>query len=319
MILLHLSDVLSADGRAREAEPFAARSVALLEELSGPPGGGSLVVRDRLAGALDRLAGLRMDPAVGRATDAEPLLRRSIACREAILVERTATAEDIAAMAEARGRLGAVLAARGAVAEARRVLEAAAAGAPSAAKAAAWLMRSVALAARDEALSADARAEAIRDDAERAMEALRRSTEAGDDPVAPYLLAWWLTACPAAELRDPPEAIKLSREILRRSPASWVAWATLGAAEYRADDPDEAVAALERAAELHGGDLVHYGFFLAMAYHRIDDPERAREAFDRADRRTRGHADDDEVRRLRDEAAALLAPAGHARGPGRGG
>jgi hypothetical protein len=43
-----------------------------------------------------------------------------------------------------------------------------------------------------------------------------------------------------------------------------------------------------------------------MAYHRLDEPGRAREAFDRADRRTRGHAGDDEVGRLRSEAAELL-------------
>jgi tetratricopeptide (TPR) repeat protein len=145
----------------------------------------------------------------------------------------------------------------------------------------------------------------MRDDAGRACESLRRAVEAGDDPVAPYLIAWFFTACPVAELRDPAEAIRITRGILARAPRSWAAWASLGAAQYRADDPDEAVAALEHAAELNHGDLVHFGFFLAMAYHQLGNPGRAKEAFDRADRRIRG-VRDDEVLRLRAEAAGLL-------------
>ena len=102
-----------------------------------------------------------------------------------------------------------------------------------------------------------------------------------------------------AELRDPPEAIRISRGILERAPGSWVAWAGLGAAQYRSDDPHEAVVALEQAAELNRGDLVHYGFFLAMAHRQLGDSERAKQEFDRADRRIRGLPRDDEVLRLR--------------------
>ena len=130
-------------------------------------------------------------------------------------------------------------------------------------------------------------------------ESLRRAVEAGVDPVAPYLLAWFLTSCPVADLRDPSEAIRISRGILERAPGSWVAWAGLGAAQYRSDDPHEAVTALEQAAELNHGDLVHYGFFLAMARHQLGDSERAKEEFNRADRRIRGLPRDDEVLRLR--------------------
>src|SRR5262249_15747682 len=139
----------------------------------------------------------------------------------------------------------------------------------------------------------------------RARETLRRAVEAGDDPAAPYFLAWFLTTCPVAELRDPPEAIRIAHGIIDRAPGSWVAWATLGAAQYRDHSPRDAVIALEHAAELNRGDLMHYGFFLAMAYHRLEEADRARECFDRADRRLQGIRDE-EILRLRAEAARFL-------------
>src|SRR5262249_34490238 len=159
---------------------------------------------------------------------------------------------------------GALLAARGVLSEARRALEKAAADEPAASTAATHLMRCADLAERDETLTSEARARAVRDYAVRARDSLRRAVDAGDDPAAPYFLAWFLTACPVAELRDPPEAVRVARGILAQAPGNWVAWATLGAAHYRADSPRDAVAALEHAAELNRGDLLHYGFFLAM-------------------------------------------------------
>ena len=149
---------------------------------------------------------------------------------------------------------------------------------------------------------------------ESARDLLRRAVAAGDDPAAPYFLAWFLTAGPAVELRDPSEAIRIARGLLERTPGSWVAWATLGAAQYRADSPRDAVTALEHAAELNHGDLMHYGFFLAMAHHQLDDTDRARACFDRADRRLQDASRDEEVVRLRAEAAELLGLANASRG-----
>ena len=262
--------------------------MALFEELVGRPPPAPPAVRRRLVWALDRLSELLLSPAVGRPADAEPVLRRAVERREALIAEGAGEPADRAAMAAARGRLGALLAARGELAEARRTLEKAAEGESSPATAATYLLRCVDLAARDETLSSEARAGRCATPPAGRCESLRRAVEAGVDPVAPYLLAWFLTTCPVADLRDPPEAIRISRGILERAPGSWVAWASLGAAQYRADDPHEAVAALEQAAELNHGDLLHYGFFLAMAHHQLGDSERAKEEFDRADRRHPG-------------------------------
>src|SRR5262249_21911932 len=161
-----------------------------------------------------RLAELLRSPGVGRPADAEPILRRAIERRETLIAEGAGEPADRAAMVAARGRLGAILAARGELAEARRMLETAAEGGSSPPTAAAPLLRWAARAARDETLSSEARERAMRDDAGRARESLRRAVEAGDDPVAPCLLAWFFTTCPVADFRDPPEAIRIARGIL---------------------------------------------------------------------------------------------------------
>jgi serine/threonine protein kinase len=185
LTLLDLVDVLTADGRPGEAEPFAARSAALYEELTRQAPPGSAGHRRRLVWALDRLSGLLLSPAVARTADAESVLRRSVDCREALIAEGAGEPADRAAIAAARGRLGALLAARGESAEARRTLEQAAEGESSPTTAATYLLRCVDLAARDESLSSEARAKAMRDDAGRAHESLRRAVPPG---LVPHLV-----------------------------------------------------------------------------------------------------------------------------------
>ncbi len=304
LTLVDLAEVLAAAGRPHDARPLAERSVMLSEELVGQAPPGSLDLRRQLVRALDRLAELL--PAAGRPADAEPVLRRAVELREAMAAEGHAEPADRAVIASAQSRLGALLAARGDLAAARRALEQAAENQPLASIAATDLTRCADLAARDESLSSEARAWAMHDYAGRARERLRRAVEAGDDPAAPYFLAWFLTTCPAVDLRDPHEAVRIARGLLARAPGSWVAWAILGAAQYRADSPHDAVTALEHAAELNRGDLLYYGFFLAMAHHQLDDRDRARDCFDRTDRRLQGIPRDEEVLRIRAEAAELL-------------
>ena len=302
--LLGLADVLATAGRPADARPLAERAVVLSEELASQSPPGSAGIRRQLIRALDRLAELL--PATGRPADAEPVLRRAVELRAAMAAEGHAEPADGAAIASGQSRLAALLAARGDLAAARRALEDAAEHQHVASIAATDLTRCADLAARDESLSTEDRDRAVRDYAGRARDRLRRAVEAGDDPAAPFFLAWLLTTGPAVELRDPPEAVRIARGILARAPGSWVAWATLGAAQYRADSPRDAVAALEHAAELNRGDLLYYGYFLAMAHHQLDDHDRAKDCFDRADRRLQGIPPDEEVRRIRAEAAGLL-------------
>ena len=83
-------------------------------------------------------------------------------------------------------------------------------------------------------LPRDARAAAARSYARRARDLLRDAARPGGDPTAPHHLIWFLINCPVAEFRDPTEAIRMVQNLLERAPNSWVAWANLGAAQYRA-------------------------------------------------------------------------------------
>ena len=82
LILLDLADVVAAEGRPVEAEPFAARSVALFEELVGRSPPGSASVRRRLvwrSTGCRSCSGLR--PSAGRLTPSRSSAVRSNAAR----------------------------------------------------------------------------------------------------------------------------------------------------------------------------------------------------------------------------------------------
>ncbi len=165
-----------------------------------------------------------------------------------------------------------------------------------------------AIASRDTKLTRDDRAAVARSYARRARDLLRDAARPGGDPTAPHHLSWFLVSCPVAEFRDPAEAIRIVQDILARAPESWVAWANLGAAHYRAGNPRDAVEALDRAAALNRGEILYYGFFLAMAHRRLDDRDQARTYFDRTNRWMQTTPWNEAARRLRAEAAELFGP-----------
>ncbi len=190
------------------------------------------------------------------------------------------------------------------------VLREAEGGPPAGTWVATCLTSCAALAGQDEALARQDREAAARSYARRALDLLRKEAQPGGDPTAPHHLAWFLASCPVAEFRSPAEAIRISQAILARVPDSWVAWATLGAAHYRAGDFADAVDALERAAELNHGEILYYGFILAMAHHQIDLKDLARGGFDRTDRWLQTMPWNEAAQRLRAEAAELIKARG---------
>ena len=164
-----------------------------------------------------------------------------------------------------------------------------------------------AVVAHDEAMDPIARGASARSYARRAHDLLRDAARVGSgDPAAPYHLAWFLATCPVAELRDPGEAVRIARGLVDRAPQVWISWATLGAALYRSGDGTDARDVLERAADLNGGSLAFYGFFLAMAHHRLGHRDQARACFEQTERWLRSMPWDEAAERLRDEAAGLL-------------
>ena len=59
---------------------------------------------------------------------------------------------------------------------------------------------------------------------------------------------------------------------------------------------------------LNHGEILYYGFFLAMAHQRLDHKDQARTGFDRTDRWLQDTPWNEVALRLRAEAAELLEP-----------
>jgi serine/threonine protein kinase/Flp pilus assembly protein TadD len=120
--------------------------------------------------------------------------------------------------------------------------------------------------------------------------------------------AWLLATAVAPQLRDPPRAVKLAKEITAVAPEKGDAWNTLGVAYYRACNWQAAILALEESERLAPGQYVgHNGFFLAMAHWRLGAQEKARQWFQKAAAwMDKNQPSDPKLLRFRTEASKLL-------------
>ena len=112
-------------------------------------------------------------------------------------------------------------------------------------------------------------------------------------------------------MRDPALAVRLAKKAVdaRMHEANY--WNTLGVAHYRNGDDKAAISELETAMSLGAGGTSMDWFFLAMANWRLGDRDQAQSWFDRAVQWMDKHKPhDDELRRFRAEAEALLAVGG---------
>jgi serine/threonine-protein kinase len=132
--------------------------------------------------------------------------------------------------------------------------------------------------------------------------------------------AWRLVAGPP-ERRDPPRALTLARQAVKRVPKEPAYWNTLGVALYRCGHYDEAVTWLERSLAAGKGDARCLDLvFLAMCYQRLGKTARARECFDQGVRafgaaKTLRAEEVAELEVFRAEAEAVLREAGPERLP----
>jgi serine/threonine protein kinase/WD40 repeat protein/Tfp pilus assembly protein PilF len=95
-------------------------------------------------------------------------------------------------------------------------------------------------------------------------------------------LAWALATGPAPT-RDPSRALDLARRAVELAPKSAIYLNTLGVAQYRAGQPTEAIATLEKSLAAGKGESDAFDlFFLAMARSKLGETARARADFDRA-------------------------------------
>jgi serine/threonine protein kinase len=131
-----------------------------------------------------------------------------------------------------------------------------------------------------------------------------------EDPEANNSLAWCLATNPEPRLRNPARAVRLAKKAVAAGPQSPFYQNTLAVAHFRNGHNKAAVAALKTAMRLRGGGDSFDWFILAMAHWRLGHRETARRWFDRAVQWMDRHKPhDDDLRRFRAEAKALLAEA----------
>jgi tetratricopeptide (TPR) repeat protein len=132
-----------------------------------------------------------------------------------------------------------------------------------------------------------------------------------DDPSVNNDLAWYLATNPEPCLRDTARAVRLAKKVVTASPETANYRNTLGVAFYRSGNNRAAIAELERSMSMQKGGTGMDWFFLAMAHWRLGDHGQARRWFDRAAQwMDRHQPHDDELRRFRAEAQAMLAQPG---------
>jgi tetratricopeptide (TPR) repeat protein len=142
-------------------------------------------------------------------------------------------------------------------------------------------------------------------DPERAVGRYRELLDLRSDaPEACHELAWLLAN--AARFCDPPAAVVLAERAVESKANVPAYWTTLGVARYRAGDFAKALEALERAAELGGGDVCDL-LFSAMTCWKLGRRDEARRRYGKAlQRLEESGVEDPELSRFRAEAEKLI-------------
>ena len=97
------------------------------------------------------------------------------------------------------------------------------------------------------------------------------------DAAALNNLAWLLSTCTDASVRDPERAVELAKNAVEVEPNNGMYWNTLGVAHYRAGNWKTAIEALTKSMELLAGQSKSFNtFFLAMAHWQVGDKPQAR-------------------------------------------
>ena len=145
-------------------------------------------------------------------------------------------------------------------------------------------------------------------DPKAAKDAWNKAIEVGrDDPEAHSEIARLLANDPDPQVRDITRALALAEKAVQLAPKSGESWSTLGLVQYRAGDWKAALVSLGKAAELQDGGMGMDLFFLAMAHWQAGNKDQAVEFYERGMQWMERYAPlDEDLRRLRSEAAALM-------------
>jgi serine/threonine protein kinase/Flp pilus assembly protein TadD len=303
---------LKETGHLKEAEAAHQQAITQMKRLQGHAPG-SADDLNSLGGALHNLGELRLTD--GDPAEACRLVREAINHEKAALAinPRHSQARDF--LRNHDTLLSTALIRLGDHAQAAQTAEEIAELSPghslNATVAADLLFQCSELARKDNDLPEPRRREAAEGYLRRAR-ALLRSTAAmsQDRPVYLSGLAWYLSATPWLELRDPSLSLELADRATRLEPGNRNFWEARGLACYRNGRWAEAIRALHSADKIAGRTTVVSLFIQAMAYHQLGDRESAEKCYRHAVKvlaQSPAPSDlRDELEGFRTEAAALL-------------
>jgi tetratricopeptide (TPR) repeat protein len=141
-----------------------------------------------------------------------------------------------------------------------------------------------------------------------AIAAWRKAIELKPDyTLALNNIAEGLANHPDPKRRDPLEAVRLAKWVVKLDPNNGAGWNTLGEAHYRDGNWKAAIQALRKSMELRKGGDSNDWFFLAMAKWRLDEKDEACEWYGKAVAwMDKNQPKNEDLRRFRVEAAELL-------------
>lgn len=132
-------------------------------------------------------------------------------------------------------------------------------------------------------------------------------TCAVNKPYEKNSMAWALCTWFHPRLGKPEVALGLAKEAVAGAPNDGNHWNTLGVAQYRNGNWQEAIDALNKSLELRGGGTSMDWFFLAMAYWQQGNKEQARTWYDKAvEWMEKNKSYKEELNRFRREAEELM-------------
>jgi eukaryotic-like serine/threonine-protein kinase len=305
-----LGSLLMHAGRLPEAEQELRKALALAEQsLADKPDSDDF--RSRLAHIQDYLGQAMMES--GQPAEAEDLFRRSIRLYESAVEDFPDTPDYLRRVSLVYNSLGESLRAMRRVQEAENALR-----------------HAIELRLKFETRRSDPKIESATVSSmyetlgllshesgrvQEAADAFRRAQAgyeraAEEDPDRFWVrvqYAWFLTNCPATQFRNTDRAITLVKQALQLTPQSRWGWKVLGEAEYRAGHWNAAIEAMKESVKLAPGDDPYVGLFMAMGQWQVGHKKEARKWYDQAVQgMEKKRSRDEDLRRLRAEAAALL-------------
>jgi serine/threonine protein kinase/Flp pilus assembly protein TadD len=115
-----------------------------------------------------------------------------------------------------------------------------------------------------------------------------------------------LANCPALQFRDPDRAIKAAKRAIQLRPLDRWCWRVLGAAQFNAGKWQESIDSLNKVLELHSRKNEALLLRLAIAHRQLGRQHEARAWYDDAVKSMEKDNKDEELIRLRAEAAELF-------------